>query len=769
MTMSAAPVTTSHRSRAGSSARRLLLPILLLNVAFAGPGLAPNVDAAGTEPAPELVIGVDDPTQALTLLNRNGQPPARRVEGVDAIVIPAARLGDVQTTLAAEITYIETDAEARIMDVTPDDPYHPLDWGMQTSRVNEAWATTTGAAETVIAIIDTGITETEDLTGRVLPGWDFVNDDDDPADDHGHGTQAALVAAAAGNNAIGTAGACWSCRVLPVKVLDEYGSGSYSAVAAGIAWAASHGADIINLSLGGPTSSNVMAEAIAAARAAGVTVIAATGNDGLNQLSYPAASPGVIAVAANTSRGARYSWSNYHTTQAAISAPGCLIAQDPIDLEYYWYCGTSAATPLVAGTAALLRSVAPWSNPAAIERALRTGARHLPWVTRFTADGTLDAVRALNAVTTPDITPPTIHITSPAAGTHLRGATTVSVDFEDDRAVRSVELLSGGRVLARTAASNGTVKLFAPISLTINSALIAGGTLTARATDSSNRTTETSVAVNPDNTPPSLTITGPTNAAARRGSVTVTVTTADASGVARTEARVGGTLVATSAAAPWSLTFDTGTIPEGLTTIEVQAHDLAGNTTTRTRTILIDRSTPTVNWTAPSGAVRSTIVIPISSSDSGSGIATLELVAGERVIARATAGSTTMRWWTGSHHGSTSIFLRATDRAGNTANTAPVTVTVDNVAPSFVASPIPVLTTTVTLSGTASDDHAVSSVSWWLVNASGPATKIGDGGGPTWSTTFNPTGIPAGPVVVRVEVRDTAGNLRAYTLRTKRV
>ena len=147
------------------------------------------------------------------------------------------------------VVSVELDATASVA-VEPNDPSWGKQWGPRRVRAPQAWSMSTGSRETIIAIVDTGVDETQpDLRGRVMRGWDFHNNDARPRDDNGHGTAVAGVAAAAGNDRVGIAGMCWRCRIMPVKVLNANGSGSHSNIAAGIIWAADHGADVINLSL----------------------------------------------------------------------------------------------------------------------------------------------------------------------------------------------------------------------------------------------------------------------------------------------------------------------------------------------------------------------------------------------------------------------------------------------------------------------------------------------------------------------------------------
>ena len=171
--------------------------------------------------------------------------------------VPATVAASLERTFATDpsVGYVEVDATAHAT-LEPDDPlYGPsTEWGLGLIGAPAAWDSSTGADGPILAVVDTGVDATHpDLDGRVLPGIDLVNGDDDASDDNGHGTHVAGIMAAAGNNGIGGAGVCWGCRILPVKALNAAGSGAYSTLASGITWAADHGASVINLSLGGPT------------------------------------------------------------------------------------------------------------------------------------------------------------------------------------------------------------------------------------------------------------------------------------------------------------------------------------------------------------------------------------------------------------------------------------------------------------------------------------------------------------------------------------
>ena len=239
--------------------------------------------------------------------------------------------------------------------VVPTDPQYPSQWGPAKVGMPDVWARATGAPSIVIAVVDTGVDAGHpDLAGRVLAGRSYV-DDGLSGDPNGHGTYVARVAAAAGNDGAGMAGYCWQCRILPVRVLDAEGGGNTGDVAAGVVYAADQGADIINLSLSGNSTSISLEAAIAYARGLGAIVIAAAGNQtaagqDLTVRQYPAASTGVIGVVATSAQDAVYSWS-YRGSWTSIAAPGCVFLSGT--------CGTSYASPAIAGILGLALAAVP--------------------------------------------------------------------------------------------------------------------------------------------------------------------------------------------------------------------------------------------------------------------------------------------------------------------------------------------------------------------------------------------------------------------------
>jgi len=315
--------------------------------------------------------------------------------------IPAEAAAALERTLETDpsVGYVEVDATAHAT-LEPDDPFYgpSTEWGLALIGAPAAWDTSTGGDGPILAVVDTGVDATHpDLEGRVLPGIDLVNGDNDASDDNGHGTHVAGIMAATGNNGIGGAGVCWGCRILPVKALNAAGSGAYSTLASGITWAADHGARVINLSLGGPSDSVTLRAAVTYARSHGAIVVAAAGNNGVTSRFYPAGIDEVIAVGAADSSDDRYDFSDFGTDWVDVAAPGCTESTWPGG-GYESLCGTSMATPFVTGSLGLLMAAAPGATSAEVEAALDGTAG--PEGTTWTTHGAIHLDHALATLLT---------------------------------------------------------------------------------------------------------------------------------------------------------------------------------------------------------------------------------------------------------------------------------------------------------------------------------------------------------------------------------
>ncbi|MBG0820320.1 S8 family serine peptidase [Planomonospora sp. ID91781] len=264
------------------------------------------------------------------------------------------------------------------------DAYRRLQWPLNRLYGESVWASGTGAGQ-VVAVVDGGVDASHpDLAGAVLPGTDLVaGSGDGRSDPDGHGTHVAGVIAAQAGNGLGIAGLAHGAKILPVRVLDANGEGWYSDIAAGIVYAADHGATVINLSLGGTSTDPVMQSAVDYALAKDVAVVAAAGNAGQscaelrypkpglncgNPVSYPAAFPGVVGVAATDSTDVRAAFSQYGS-YVDVAAPGVSVYSTYPSGRYVYMDGTSMASPYAAAAVALIRAKFPaMSGPEATAR-----------------------------------------------------------------------------------------------------------------------------------------------------------------------------------------------------------------------------------------------------------------------------------------------------------------------------------------------------------------------------------------------------------------
>lgn len=359
--------------------------------------------------------------------------------------------------------FAEPDYVANII-LTPNDPYYAAyQWHLPKVSAPAAWDTTTGSANVTIAVVDSGVEATHpDLAGRVLAGYDFANNDSNPADDNGHGTAVAGVAAAQGNDGIGVAGAAWNVAILPVKTMSSSGSGSYSAIANGITYSADRGARIINLSLGGTSSSSTLQSAVSYAWNKGCVLIAAAGNNGTSTTVYPAAYPNVIAVSATTSADTMASFSSFGSF-VDLSAPGQDITTSWPGGGYITISGTSFSSPLTAGVAALALSRNPALSNAQINSLLTANADDLgaTGYDIYFGAGRLNASRVVAAAAPViDTTAPVTAVTSPKDGASIATAKSVNVSVasSDNIGVTRAELYINGSLVASSTSGSFTYK-----------------------------------------------------------------------------------------------------------------------------------------------------------------------------------------------------------------------------------------------------------------------------------------------------------------------
>jgi subtilisin family serine protease len=336
---------------------------------------------------------------------------------------------------SADVAYAEPDRPRSAFATTPatNDPEFADQWALENTGqqifagdwysgtpgddidVIPAWRLATEATPTV-AVVDSGVDlEHPDLKANLLSsGKDYVDGDNVPNDQNGHGTHVAGTIGAVGNNGVGVTGVAWKAHILPVRVLNAYGSGSVSNVVKGYQYAAAAGAKIVNVSLGGALPSQAEYDAIRTTP--NTLFVVAAGNAGADvdtTDSYPCAYdlPNLICVAATGGHDELASFSNYGRTSVDIAAPGVdILSTYPTTLQtserpgYEWLSGTSMATPEVAGAAALVLSQDSTLTPWQVRSKLMAGADQVPGLTgKVASGGRLDVFGAM-------------HVAAPAAG-----------------------------------------------------------------------------------------------------------------------------------------------------------------------------------------------------------------------------------------------------------------------------------------------------------------------------------------------------------------
>jgi thermitase len=276
---------------------------------------------------------------------------------------------------------------------TPNDPYFSTrQYGPQKIQAPQAWDITEGSGAK-IAIVDTGVQSNHpDLAGKVVGGWDFVDNDSTPQDGNGHGTHCAGIAAAVTNNSTGIAGTAPKASILAVRVLNNSGSGTWTAVANGITYAADQGADVISLSLGGTVGNSGLQQAVDYAWSKGSVVVAAAGNAGTTAPNYPAYYSNAIAVASTDQNDNKSSFSTYGSW-VDVAAPGSSIYATYPTSTYASLSGTSMATPHVAGVAGLLASQG--RSASNIRAAIENTADKISGTGSYWAKGRVNAYKAV--------------------------------------------------------------------------------------------------------------------------------------------------------------------------------------------------------------------------------------------------------------------------------------------------------------------------------------------------------------------------------------
>ena len=408
------------------------------------------------------------------------------IKGQVLVRTPGAPVESVRAWLSDDprVAHFEPNA-AFTLNVTPNDPMYSDLWGLHNTGQTggtadadidapEAWDTSTGGGDVVVGVIDSGVDYTHpdlapnmwinpgevagdgldnDGNGFVddIHGWDFYSNDNDPQDELFHGTHVAGTIAAAGDNGQGVVGVGWQSKIMALRFLGPSGSGSTSGAVEALNYATmmrrDYGVNVVltSNSWGGGGYSQAMYDAIAASGQEGLLFIAAAGNDGSDNDSWPSYPSNydldnVIAVAATDHNDQLASWSNYGATTVDLGAPGVNIlstfptfettqmASEGFSTDYDTISGTSMATPHVAGAAALLWGAAPDATYTEIRDAILDGVDSVAALTGKVVTGGRLNVNNIMALAT-------MHVSStdPAVGSVVSAAPTrVQVNFSAD-------------------------------------------------------------------------------------------------------------------------------------------------------------------------------------------------------------------------------------------------------------------------------------------------------------------------------------------------
>jgi len=671
-----------------------------------------------------------------------------------------------------------------VQEMIPDDPLYPSQWHLTVIGCPEAWATTGGSDQIVIAVCDTGVDPSHpDLSPKLVPGWNVVDNNSDTSPVAPHGTWTAGTAAATGNNAVGVASPALNCPIMPIRVTSRSdGAATISDLAAGVVWAADHGARVASVSyLAG--ASGMMTEAGRYLQSRGGVLVVASGNTG-TYISVPD-SPFTIVVGATdqSDQVPRFSTTGSYVD---LAAPGFEILTTSLNGTYQTVSGTSFSAPLVAGTAALVLSVNPSLTPAQVDTILKVSANDLGsegWDPGY-GWGRLNVGAAIGVVETmltgaPDGTAPALGFLQPQIGGDINGLIGISggelvrVSALDDTGVAQVSLFADGVFVG--------AGVDAPYTFAWNTSSLTDGsqhTLTAVAMDEAGNSTSISTVVTTragfDATPPTLAFVQPQviggSATVGRSSATpIQLDAQDNAAVASVSLIADGALLGTLTAAPYTFVWDTSSFAAGSQhTLVAVAGDQANNWSsveiTVTVTVSFDTTPPAVSFQQPQagGHVGRSPGEPITvNATDNVGVASVSLYADGNLVGAIATAPYAFVWDTsalavGSQH---TLTAAAVDQAGNP-STVSITVTVrgssDTTAPrvSFV-SPTDGehVKQNVKVNVNATDNVAVTRVDLFADNR-----LIASWSRAPYTVKWKTKGLPKGAHTLMSEAYDAAGN-----------
>jgi thermitase len=611
------------------------------------------------------------------------------------IRVPAHLLESIKRRLERrpEVKFVEKNFEHDPV-LLPNDPQYASQWHLPKMLAPQSWDLTQGTPGAVIAILDSGIDATHpDFAGKLVAGYNTFSNSTLTTDQFGHGTEVAGAAAALTNNGQGVAGVAGAAPIMPVRVTNAAGGATTASIANGIIWAADHGARVINLSFNGIAGNATIRAAAEYAYNHGTLVVAASGNCACADPTLE--NPFVLSVGATDENDAPAYFSSTGPF-VDLSAPGTNILTTAMFGQYVSDSGTSLASPLVAGVAALMLSAKPSLTPAQLTLLLESTAVDVGGDGYDPAFGygRVDAFAAVTAaaayVPPPDTTQPTVALSSPLAGATVTGTVAVGATASDNVGVVKVDLYVDGVFFVSDTSS--------PYSFAWDTSALPNGshTLEAIAYDAANNSGTTSpVAVTvantpPDTTPPVVSITAPTAGATVSGTTTVSASATDNVGVTKVDLLVDGALYASLSAAPYSFAWNTVPSSNGAHTLQVVATDAAGNTANVTRAVTVANNVNvapvavndafTAPYRAGSNYTARVLTVLSNDSDADGNLAPSSVV----VVSAPNKGGTVVVKSNGTvsytpkkgYRGVETFTYNVKDSLGATSNTATVTITV---------------------------------------------------------------------------------------------
>lgn len=579
-------------------------PFALRALALAVLGASAAIPAAAAQPNDDLLVKgrmlveVRDGVTTDALGKMIEAPGHKRYKlgqsGIYIVDLPANASEKAVLARLKNNPHVKSAEQDRLVPSTlaVNDPYIGSAWHVAKIGANAAWDLAQGSGVT-IAILDSGIDAAHpDLAPNLVGGYNVYDSNTNLADVCGHGTSVAGAAAAVNDNAVGVAGIAGRARIMPVRVAYKKATdggcyAAYSTVASGLIYAADNGARVANVSYGGVTTSSSVTSAANYMKSKGGLVFVSSGNTGTDQGYAP--NSAMIVVGATDSNDNRASWSSYGSF-VTLTAPGNGIWTTRMGNGYAAVNGTSYASPVAAGVAALMMAAAPAVSNSRIESLLYSTAVDLGAAGRdnYFGHGRVNAAAAVQAALAAapvvDSSAPSVAIQAPLGSSTVSGLVAVDAGASDNVGVTRVDLQVGGTTVASDTS--------APYGFSWNSAGVPNGmaNLVAVAYDAAgNVGRSATVAVNvanatttpstsADTTAPTVSIVNPVGGAVS-GNVKVSVSASDNLGAAALSQQllVNNALVAQGTGGSLSYTWNTRKLAVGTHTIKAIVRDAAGN------------------------------------------------------------------------------------------------------------------------------------------------------------------------------------------------